>query len=465
MNIQTSFKNNKLLSVSNMNKQYTKKYFILKFSVFILILVSPLLLLSQANVKDSLLAEVTLKSAVAYAIIHEPQIRQSFIDQALVETTIKNKLADWFPQLSFNYNLQHNLITQTTVIGGNPVQLGANNSSLGQFAITQNIFNRDVALASRTKTAVRLQATQVISNSKINLAADVSKAFYDVLATLEQIKVSETNITRIERSLKDATNQYKAGVTDKIDYKRATITLNNAKATLYGNTTLLTAKLSYLKSLMGYPIEGNLNIVYDSLQMEKETILDTLQVADYNARIEFKLLTTQRKLLEYNVKYSKWSYLPTVAANAAYNLNYFNNSLGKLYSNNFPNSFAQVTLGFTIFQGGKRKANVEAAQLQLQKNDLDIVNFKNNLNDGYTKALATYKSNLQNYLALKDNLGIAQEVYNIVQLQYRSGIKAYLEVITAESDLRTSEINYYTAMYQVLASKIDVQKALGQINY
>jgi outer membrane protein TolC len=84
---------------------------------------------------------------------------------------------------------------------------------------------------------------------------------------------------------------------------------------------------------------------------------------------------------------------------------------------------------------------------------------------GYAQALATYKINLQNYLALKENIMLAQEVYDVIQLQYRSGIKTYLEVITSETDLRTSQINYYTAIYQLLSSKIDVQKALGQINY
>ena len=79
--------------------------------------------------------------------------------------------------------------------------------------------------------------------------------------------------------------------------------------------------------------------------------------------------------------------------------------------------------------------------------------------------MAIYKSNLQNYLALKENIVLAKEVYDIIQLQYRSGIKTYLEVITSETDLRNAEINYYTAMYQLLASKIDVEKALGQINY
>ncbi len=453
------------LLVFNIPMHSTKKQYSKKIITAALFFFCPYFLMAQQGIKDSLLQEVTLKNAIDYAIVHQPQIQQSLLDQEIVETAIKSKLADWYPQVNFNYNLQHNFIVQTTVIGGNPVKLGVDNTSAGQFTVSQAIFNKDVLLANRSKNDVRLKSKQATSNNKIELAADVSKAFYDVLSTEQQIKVSETNILRIEQSLKDAYNQYKSGITDKIDYKRATISLNNAKASKRSNEELLKAKLEYLKSLMGYPVSGNLNIVYDSLQMEKEIVLDTLKGANYNDRIEYQLLETQKRLLQYNLKYNKWSYLPTVSANGAYNLNFQSNNFGKLYNTNFPNSFAAITMGFPIFQGGKRKANVHAAELELQRNDLDIEHFKNIVNSGYAQALASYKSNLQYYLALKENLVVAKEVYDIIQLQYRSGIKTYLEVITSETDLRSSEINYYTAMYQLLASKIDVQKAAGQIIY
>jgi outer membrane protein TolC len=157
--------------------------------------------------------------------------------------------------------------------------------------------------------------------------------------------------------------------------------------------------------------------------------------------------------------------LPSLSANGAYNLNYQNDVFGKLYSNMYPNSFAALTFSVPIFQGGKRKANVRAAELELVRNDLEILNLKNTINAAYTQAMAAYKSNLSNYLALKENLALAREVYDVIQLQYRSGIKTYLEVITSETDLRTTEINYIAAMYQLLTSKIDVQRELGQLIY
>ena len=409
--------------------------------------------------------KLNLQQAVAYAIEHQPLIQQSLIDQEITEANIKSRLADWYPQINFNYLLQRNFVVQTAIIGGNTIKLGTDNTSAAQFTLSQTIFNRDVLLASRTRTRVRQQAQQNTSANRIDIAAAVSKAFYDVLASEQQIKVSTENINRIQRSLKDAYNQYQAGVADKTDYKRATIGLNNAQALKKTNEEELKAKRAYLKSLMGYPDSVQVEIAYDSLQMEKEVYIDTLQGADYTHRIEYRQLETQRSLLQANLQYNKWSFLPSLDANGAYNFNYQNNSFGKLYDINYPNSFAALTLNFPIFQGGRRRADINAAEWELQRNKLDFISFRNNVNAEFTAAMSGYKSNLANYVALKENLALANEVYDVIQLQYRSGIKTYLEVINSETDLRTAQINYYNALYNLLASKIDVQKALGQINY
>ena len=437
-----------------------------------LLLLAPVLVFAQtgitnqqSNAEQNTLASGTLEDIIQYAMKNQPLIQQSIIDERVAENTVKSKLADWYPHINFYYNLQHNFLVQTIVIGGNPVKLGLSNTSAGQFTVSQAIFNRDVLLAKRTKGDVLLQANQNTSFNKTDLAVNVSKAFYDVLATTQQIRVSAEDIVRLERSLKDAQNQYKSGVADKIDYKRAMISLNNTKASKKSNEEILKGKVEFLKSLMGYPLGNELKISYDSLQMEREIALDTLQAPEVTSRIEFQQLTTQKRLLESNLRYNKMSFLPTVAANGAYNLNYQNNKFGDLYVNNFPNSFAALTLTLPLYQGGKRKANINSAEWQVKRVDLDITNLKLNVNSEYTNALSYYKGSLANLLSQKENVDLAKEVYDVIQLQYKSGIKTYLEVITSETDLRLARINYYNALYQVLANKIDVQKALGQLNY
>jgi outer membrane protein len=276
----------------------------------------------------------------------------------------------------------------------------------------------------------------------------------------------EEDIVRLERSLKDAYNQYQGGIVDKTDYKRATISVNNAKAQKKSTEELLKAKYATLKQEMGYLDTNHITLLYDSTRMESEILIDTTQVLKYDDRIEYQLLQTQRRLQEANLKYNKWSYYPTVSAFGAYNLGgYFSNQFSKLYSQSFPNSYAGLQLAFPIFQGTKRIQNIRAAELELKRVDWSIVSLKSAVNTEYVQAISSYKSNLNDYYTLKDNLDLAREVYNTIQLQYKAGIKTYLDVIIAETDLRSAQVNYTNALYEVIRTKLDVQKALGTIQY
>jgi outer membrane protein len=414
---------------------------------------------------DSLLTDATLQNCVQYALLHQPAVQQSLIDQQITEREIKSKLSAWYPQINFGYSYQYYFQLPDTYFEGTFVPQGISNvSNLGLNA-TQNIFSRDLLLASRTANDVRTQAKQTTASDKIDVTVNVAKAFYDVLLTQKQIELTGEDITRLSRSLKDAYNQYLGGIVDKVDYKQATIALNNSKAEQKQYQESLKTKYAYLKQQMGYPVTGTLGLQYDSIQMQREIYIDTNQTVTFQNRIEYQLLQTQRRLLEENVKYEKWSYIPSLSAFGSYNLAYLNSQFSNLYSTTFPNSYAGLTLAFPIFQGGKRTQDIKTAELQLQRTDFDIISLKNEVNTEYTNAMAEYKSNLVDYYFLKDNLDLATDVYNTIQLQYKVGVKAYLDVITAQTDLRSAEVNYTNALYNVLSSRFDVEKALGTIQY
>lgn len=414
---------------------------------------------------DTVLQQATLSQVVDFALKHYPLIQQALLDEQITDRQIRSKLADWYPQLNLNANYQNNFQLNSFVVNGSVNRSGAYNTSLVGVGLTQNLFNRDVLLASRTKNDALKLSRQVTATDKINLVVNVSKAFYDVLLTQQQIVVLNDDIRRLERNLKDTYNQYQGGLVDKTDYKRATISLNNSKAELKTNQEALKAKYKALQQLMGYTGQDSLHLVYDSAQMAADVNIDTLAVVDYNKRIEYQTLLTQKKLQQANLSYEKWSFLPTLTAGAAYNANYFNNRFPKLYSDNFPNSYAGVQLSFPIFQGTKRTQNIKIAELQITRIDWDIVDLQNSISTEYAQALAAYKGYLNNYYILKENLDLARDVFNTIELQYKSGIKAYLELITAETDLRTAQSNFSDALYQVLSSKLDVQKASGNITF
>ncbi|MBX2942806.1 MAG: TolC family protein [Cyclobacteriaceae bacterium] len=420
-----------------------------------------------AQSKDSIEMEehITLEYCIQFALQNSPEIKNANLNEAFVETTIKSKLSEWYPQIGLTYNLQHNFQLPTTNFNGNISHLGSQNTSGVLLGLTQTIFNQDALLASQSAKDIRTASEQKTKDKKISLAVAVSKTFYNIILVEQQSWVVDEDIIRNSQSVKDAYYQYQSGIVDKTDYKRATIALNNSKAQKVFVEESLLAKKAYLKELMGYPNSRNIILAYDTTTMESQMFMDTTQSIDYGQRIEIQQLETQKRLQLDNLKYYKWSFLPNLFAFGNYNLNFLNNEFSNLYKVAYPNSFAGLGLSFPILQGGKRIQQIRGAQFLKRQVDNDILSYQYAINTQYQTALSNYKGNLNNFLSQKENLSIAKEVYEIIQLQYRSGVKTFLDVITAESDLKTAQINYYNSLYQVLSSKLDVEQALGNINY
>ena len=408
----------------------------------------------------------SLDECIVYALAHQVNIRQLVIDELITDREIKIRLSDWYPQINFSGTYQYNFQRPTAIFNNAAQQIGTNQVAGGYFGLNQTLFNRDVILAQQSANDVRLNAKQNTISTRIEVVSNVSKAFYDLLLAQTQIVLLDTDIVLLQRSLKDAYNQYKSGIVDKTDYQRATISLNNANALHKSALEQLKSKSASLKLYMSYPVDSSLQVTYDSAALLAEILsVDTLQQVDINNRIEYQQLVTQKRLEQDNLKFYKWGFLPSVSAFGEYNLNYYSNQYKNLYQTNYPNSYAGLTISLPIFTGTRRVQEVRIAQLQLERLDYNFSSLKDSISAQYIQAMSSYKSNLNNFFEQRENLNLAREVYNIIMLQYRAGIKTYLDVVTANNDLFNAQINFINAIFQVLSNKIDVQRALGTLKY
>jgi outer membrane protein TolC len=431
---------------------------------FILTLTLPLVLFAQQK-SDTVL---TIKQCVDFALKNQPVVKQAAIDQEINEKDIRIGLSAWLPQVNTNGVYQHYFKGEPAAIASDPA-LAASGANINEYSAlslqaSQVIYNNDVLQAAKAAKYSRLYYKQNTLSSQINVVSDVSKAFFDVLLSQKDLDILNEDIVRLQRSLKDAYNRYQAGLVDKTDYKQATISLNNSLATRKQTAEAINSKLAYLKQIMGISSEHNIKLVYDSNRYEQEASIDTNQQLDITNRIEYRLLQTQKGLENVNVNYYKWGFLPSISANGEYDLYYLSNRFSSLYNNSLPSLFAGLTLNLPIFTGTKRLQNLSKARLEVDRTDLDIENTKNTINTEYVQALASYKSNYTNWILIKQNVDLAKDVYKVVSLQYREGIKTYLDVIVAQSDLQTAELNYYNSLFQLLSSKIDLEKSLGILN-
>lgn len=423
---------------------------------------------SKGTVPDSL----SIEDCIRYAMQNQPLVKQLKLNEAISDQDIKIALSDWLPQINSTAGVQRYLRQPVSIFPNfsNPsgekiaVTTGVLNNSLISFTATQNLFNNEVYLAGRTAKSYRLQSAQTSKSAMIELVVEIHKAFYDALLSHEQLELIVDQIGRLSKSLNDAYSLYKNGTTDVIDYKRATIALNNALSQKRSAEEAINVKTSYLKQLMGFPNDKNLILKIDISSLERDVMLDTLETFNIYDRIEYQLLQTNLSLQKANIEYNKLSLLPSLSAFANYNISYQNDEVSQLYKRDYPYAIVGLTLSFPVFQGTKRIHNIKKSNMQYERLALDTLNTRNEMNTQYVSAMSSYKSNFAAYNLTRQNMEIAQEVYNTVKLQYNQGIKNYLEVIISETDLMSARINNLDALFMLMFSKIDVQRALGKIS-
>lgn len=417
---------------------------------------------------------LTLRQCIDYAMLHQPALNKSLINTEITREINSVNLAPWLPQVNASGNLVHYIQQPSTgaVVANSGTTPTASstrqtvsNTFVPGIALSQAIFSPELLYASRSAPLLLQQAKQVTDSTKIFLVTSVTKSFYNLLLTLQQIGVLKEDTARLGKNVTDAYHQYKGGIVDETDYEEASITLNNSKAQLKQAQENIIPQYAALKQLIGYPVDKQFNVDFDTLQMKKDITVDSLQQLQYEKRIEYQQLNTQRALQDQLVHYYKTSFLPTVSAFYNYNLEFQNNKFSNLFQNSYPSSLVGLSFSIPIFTGFARTHNLKKANLQEKLIDWDQTDLKLQINKEYTTALANYKGNRYNLEVLQKNVAMASRVYFVVTLQYKQGIVPYLNVITAESNLVTSKINYINALFQVLSSKIDLEKSMGNITY
>lgn len=405
-----------------------------------------------------------LNELISFALKNKISVKQSNLAEEIGEREIRSFLSGWLPQINANGSYNHNLKIPTSTIGDQNIQMGQKNNFSALFQLDQTILDPSMLQASRASKYLRTGFEQDIESEKINTVVDISKAYFDILTTEKQLDIIEENITRLKKQFGDAKARYETGMVDKTDYKRARISLNNAEADLKKTAEIRKAKYDFLKQLLNIPQSRTLELSADIETLELQVPVDTSMYLNPENRIEYRQIANIKELQKVNTQYHKWNFLPRVGAFANYQASFRDNNFGNMFSQNFPSSVLGLSINIPIFQGGKRIHELRRSELMEKQIDYDLEQIENAIHSEYSTSMANYKANLIEWTNAKENVELSEEVYETIKLQYDAGIKTYLDLMTAETDLRTSSLNYLNALYSVLASKIDVQKSLGAIN-
>lgn len=428
---------------------------------------------AKAQLADTV-AAFTLQEAIDYAQIHQSAILNAKIDEEIARNTVKKTVGIGLPQVNANVNFQDFIKVPTNLLPGDffgkpgemiPVRFGVKYQSSAGVELSQLLFDGTYLVGLQASKTFKELSTKSLQRSRIETAVAVTKAYYSVLVSNEQLNLLDANIVRLKKSLKDTEALFKNGFVEKIDLDRLTV-LNNNLETERGNViNLLDLNLHLLKFQMGMNINSSLTLKDSISGLNVEKSLALSDTTAYKSRIEYSLLETQKKLNELDLKRYKSQYLPSIGAFGSTTRSLQSNTFNELFDRSFPMTVIGFRISVPIISGGIRNYQVRNARLEVKKTENNLINLRNGINLEVEQAKTVYRNGFRSLENQKRNMALAQEVLRVTKVKYEQGVGSSIEVTTAETSLKESQNNYINALYELLINKVNLDKALGEITY
>lgn len=339
----------------------------------------------------------------------------------------------------------------------------------GNANVSWTLFN---GFAIRANKAKLRNLEEISSNNAIltieNTIQGIILQYYNCVLQKEKLELLQKVVRLANNRLEYQQTKYDIGVSSKIDL------LQIENAMLTDSSNLIMQELNYnnaIKNLnltLGKEIETTWNFTDEidtEIQLFSYENLKASTLAD-NTNIKNQYYNIQ--LAKQDIRLSKAVFYPMISVNsgAAYNESTYD--IGKL-SNSMDNTgeslnyFANFSVNFRLFDGGKLYSTLRKVKVQKEINDLQYEKVKREvlhqlslINNKYNSRISAFSLNQKAFKIAETNYALATDKQN------RGVINSFM-LRDIEIAFITSGINAKQAAYNLMESKIALLKITGGI--
>lgn len=446
-------------------------------------------------------AEVfTLEQCIQYALQNSPTAKNAVLEQRVAKARVNETIGIGLPQISGSASVVHNqklqrfftiydpdggFIDLSNVPGVQPGDVvSAENffqlksSGTASLSINQLIFNGSYIVGLQASNTYRELSVRAAEQTEQEIIQSVTKAYYTVLINQERVTLFDANIARVDSLLRNTRALNENGFAEAIDVDRVRVTFNNLKTERDNALALNALTLQLLKFQMSYPSDKELRVAgkIEDVEVDMGTMVAN-QPFDYRNRPEYRVLQVNKRLQQLNIKNEYASVMPSLSAFASLGIATQSPTIGGLFRTDtnindengigpdkwFDFSQFGVSLNLPLFTGLQTTYRIQQQKLALMQIENNEINLKNSIDLEIRQAAITFDNALRSLIAQRENQQLASNIAKVTKIKYQQGVGSSLEVTEAENELRNAQVNYYSALFDAMVAKVDLDKAYGRL--
>lgn len=422
--------------------------------------------------------ELSLDKALEIALSDNPTIRVADLEIERQDWVRKQTVGNLLPSVSISSQYSYSIVKQEMAKG---LSFGADNSISNSASLSLPLYAPTVYETLKMNRTQMEQAVESARSSKITLANEVKKAYYNILLAEQSLAVLKESEKSIAETVSNTKTMYEQGLASEYDLLSAEVQLSNLRPNIIQTeNSIKTSKLLF-KMYLGLPESADFSLVGSLDDFADEVAMASVPTneVDLSNNADLRALDLQSKLLEHQLQLVNASRLPTVAAftNFIYSGNDntmdFSSMMGGMGGSSSGSSTkkewwwqnplsAGISISIPLFSGGKNinKAHEirnSISQLSLQKDYMrQSVNVQ--VEGAFNNIVTAREKMTSNEITVRQ----AQKAYEIAQVRYNAGTGTILELNSSELSLTQARLNFSQAIYDYLAARADYEKIIGE---
>ncbi len=405
-----------------------------------------------------------LKGCIDYALEHSIKLKQSKIKEESSAVDVKQNKAALFPSLSFSMSQNvtwrpYQESGSSFVNDGIATSHKSNVSENGTYGVNaawtvwNGGINRKNIKDSQYSQEMAQYATEVQANS---IQEQIAQLYIQILYSTEALKVNEEVQKTAQSQYERGQEMVKQGQMAKSELAQLEAQVTAGEYNIVNSKSLISNYKLQLKQLLEIEGSGEMQIAdidnTDEAAMAVIPDEETIYQAALESRPEIKSAEVNIEAMDNKIKIAKAGYLPTISLQAGVGDSHTSGIGTNIFTQMKNNLNASGGLNFSlpILDRRQNKSAVERAKLNKQDAELELQNQRKTLLSTIEKYRLDATTGKQKYIAAKSNVKSMQESYNLINEQFRVGLKNSVDVMTSRDNLIQAEQEMLQSKYTTL---------------
>ena len=436
------------------------------FTMLTLVCVTSVPAMAQENVEVAAVSQpgtlvLTLDDALKIALSENPTVQVADQTIQAKKYAKKGAYAALWPEISASASYQRYIEKPSFHIMGETLKMGTTNTMAGGFSAAMPFINAQLWKSLKLSAMDVELAVEQARSSRIDMIEQVSKAFYQVLLAKDSYEVYKRVYDNAVENHKIVEKRYAVGSVSEYDFIRSQVSVANAEPNVFSAENTIALALWQLKALLGMDLDYPIDCAGTLADYESNMSAQIDNQSSLVNNSTLKQLDIQERMLTQNLKIQRAANLPSLAGTINYQWTAMDESLNISNYKWMGSSTAAFSLNVPIFSGGKRRAAINQAKIDITKMQLQREDTERQLRMAAMSYYSSMQTNLKQYHAASQTISQAKRGYDIAVKRYEVGSGTLVEVDNSQLAYTQAELSRSNAIYNYLINTVSLDKLSG----